>query len=268
MKLYSTLPPNLATWAQRQPIFFTGSAPTHAPHINVSPKGMTDTHFSFLSPTRCAYIDRTGSGCETISHAYENGRLCLLFVSFGVTPRILRLFCRASVVEWDRPAFGDLVRVIAGGKRTAFDGARAVIVCDIWQAQTSCGFAVPRVKKALYDKEAPDEDSSLDSLPGTTTSEKADELTVFEPRPTLDHFSAIKVRENGMLHYQSQNNACSIDGLPGLRTARRDAGHNLWLGDAAARLRRVEREPLAVAAGFVLAVLLYLAAWGLRMLVF
>jgi len=117
MKLYPSLSPDIADWVTRQPVFFTGSASTHGPHINVSPKGLADSHFAVLGPNRCAYIDRTGSGCETISHAYENGRLCLMFMSFGNTPRIVRLFCRSSVVEWDQPAFPDLVRRVAQGKR-------------------------------------------------------------------------------------------------------------------------------------------------------
>ena len=96
MKLYPSLSDELAAWAQQQPVFFTASAATHGRHINVSPKGLTDTHFAVLGPNRCAYIDRTGSGCETIAHAYENGRLCLMFTSFGAAPRILRLFCTAS----------------------------------------------------------------------------------------------------------------------------------------------------------------------------
>ncbi|RDA91154.1 hypothetical protein CP533_0456 [Ophiocordyceps camponoti-saundersi (nom. inval.)] len=274
MKLYATFPKNLADWAQRQPVFFTGSAPTHGPHVNVSPKGMTDTHFAVLGPSQCAYIDRTGSGCETIAHAYENGRLCLLFISFGTLPRILRVFCQARVVEWDQPAFSDLVRTIAKGQREAFDGARAVIVCDIWQVQTSCGFAVPRVKKSLYASEAVENDDDDDEdeaslqakLEKDHAGDKLDELAVFEARPTLDHFSRLTVQDNKMLDYQVKNNAESIDGLPGLRTARRDAGQVLWVVDARARLKRICAEPMAVAVGFFLALFLYLLRAGLGFL--
>ncbi|PHH67517.1 hypothetical protein CDD82_1393 [Ophiocordyceps australis] len=113
MKVYADIPDALGDWAQRQPIFFTGSAATHGQHINVSPKGMTTTHFSILSPTRCAYIDRTGSGCETAAHVYQNARLCLMFLSFGPSPRIMRLYCRARIVEWDDGAFADLVARVA-----------------------------------------------------------------------------------------------------------------------------------------------------------
>lgn len=262
MKLFPSLSDELAAWTQRQPVFFTGSAPTHGPHINVSPKGLTDSHFAVLTPNRCAYIDRTGSGCETISHAYENGRLVLMFMSFGPTPRILRLFCRARVVEYDQPAFQDLVKTISKDKEEAFDGARAVVVCDIWQVQTSCGYGVPRVKKGLY---APSDDDTtgpttdIESLlrSGRAADSKLDELAVFEARPTLANWAEGQVQKNQMLGYQLLNNADSIDGLPGLKAARRAAGQMLWLGDLKAWGVRVAGEGSAVAVGFGAAVVLY-----------
>lgn len=269
MKLFPSLSDDLTRWAELQPVFFTGSAATHGRRVNVSPKGQ-DAHFSVLGPNQCAYIDRTGSGCETISHAYENGRLCLMFMSFGPSPRILRLFCRVTVVEWDQPAFPALIRKIANAKREVFDGARAVILCDIWQAQTSCGFGVPRVKKGLYGPDGDDEDGTgiargIDEIlrEGAQDGEKLNELSVFEQRPTLDHWASKQTEGNKMLGYQVTNNASSLEGLPGLKAARREAGQVLWVGDLKARLRRIASEGEAVAAGFLLAMLLYFVFFGL-----
>ncbi|KAF4123683.1 pyridoxamine phosphate oxidase [Geosmithia morbida] len=259
MKLFPSIPPKLADWAKRQPVFFTGSAATHGRHINVSPKGLTSSHFAILSPTQVAYIDRTGSGCETIAHSYENGRLCIMFISFGDTPRILRLFCRSRVVEWDRqPEFGDLVRRIADGKRDAFDGARAVILCDVWEVQTSCGYGVPRVRKELYsashhhDGHQSDEDAEHQDLDGPS------ELSVFEDRPTLDQWAGAKVESAKMLDYHNKNNVYSVDGLPGLRTARRDVGQRLWVYDVRAWLANVAAERNGLVTGFSLGLILCL----------
>lgn len=265
MKLSPSLSDDLARWAELQPVFFTGSASTHGHHVNVSPKGL-DAHFAVLGSNQCAYIDRTGSGCETISHAYENGRLCLMFMSFGPSPRILRLFCRATIVEWDQPAFPALVRKVAKGKREAFDGARAVILCDIWQAQTSCGFGVPRVKKGLYSLDGDRDDTGNPGVAravedilreGFQDGEKLSELSVFEQRPNLDNYAATQSQNNKTLSYQITNNCSSLDGLPGLRAARREAGQRLWVGDLKARIQRIVSEGEAVAVGFLLAVVLY-----------
>ncbi|KAM5342973.1 hypothetical protein ACJ41O_013939 [Fusarium nematophilum] len=256
MKLYPSITEELAEWVQRQPVFFTGSAPTHGSHINVSPKGLADSHFAILGPNQCAYIDRTGSGCETIAHSYDNGRLCLMFMSFGAAPRIVRFFCRSKVVEWDEPAFPDLVRRIAQGRRSAFDGARAVIVCDVFEAQTSCGFGVPRVKKDIY---SPGEASEkpLEQVLGQGIDGKVDELAVFEERPTMDIWVKKRVDSNTLQDYHNETNVLSMDGLPGLKAARRGVGERLWITDAKARARRILAHGEAIAVGFIVAVLLY-----------
>ncbi|KAF4979698.1 hypothetical protein FZEAL_4126 [Fusarium zealandicum] len=256
MKLYPSITEELAEWVQRQPVFFTGSAPTLGSHINVSPKGLTDSHFAILGPNQCAYIDRTGSGCETIAHSYDNGRLCLMFMSFGAAPRIVRFFCRSRVVEWDQPAFPDLVRRVARGKRSAFDGARAVIVADVFEAQTSCGFGVPRVKKGIY---APDETSEKPVEQVLREGvDRVDELAVFEERPTMDMWVKKRVDANTLQEYHNETNVLSMDGQPGLKAARRAVGETLWLTDAKAHARRVFAQGEAITVGFIIAVLLYL----------
>lgn len=81
--------------ALAQPLFFTASAPLHNSHthVNVSPKGLPAASLSVFDPNHAAYVDGTGSGCETIAHAYENGRVTVMFCSFEKNPRILRWFC-------------------------------------------------------------------------------------------------------------------------------------------------------------------------------
>lgn len=103
-KFYDSISNHLADWAMRQPVFFTASAPLIGRHVNISPKGMPSATMKILSPNSLAYIDATGSGSETIAHIYENGRVTIMFCSFGATPRIMRFFCTGRVVEWDRPS--------------------------------------------------------------------------------------------------------------------------------------------------------------------
>ncbi|GJC85836.1 pyridoxamine 5'-phosphate oxidase family protein ustO [Colletotrichum liriopes] len=262
MKLYPSISPDLADWAARQPVFFTASAPTHLPHINVSPKGLS-AHFAVLSPNLVAYIDRTGSGCETIAHSYENGRLTLMFMSFGPSPRILRLFCKSRIVEWDHPDFDSwMKRIVPRGEpgRDSYDGARAVVVGEVWEVQTSCGYGVPMVRKDLYAPPTP-EDGAAPKDEGQAGQQ--DELSVFEERPTLDFYWKKRVDNNTVNKYQVETNRTSIDGLPGLRAARRDAGETLWLADAKARLVRAVRETDGVLLGVLLTVFVYYAAaWG------
>ncbi|PKS09215.1 hypothetical protein jhhlp_003829 [Lomentospora prolificans] len=244
MKIYPALTEDLTAWALRQPIFFTASAPTHGSHVNVSPKGLSPSHFAVLSPSLVAYVDRTGSGCETAAHAYENGRLTIMFTSFGPAPRILRLFCRAEIVEQDHPDFSALLAKIgdaSGCGRRVYVGARAIVRGHVWRVTTSCGFGVPLIRKELLP-------------PGEN------ELYAFTERPTLELWASKQVEkaDDAILEYQAANNAKSLDGLPGLKSARRDAGEKLLIvKDVEARVRRLWHERMSVLFGFLLAVLLF-----------
>lgn len=137
---YPSIPPDLRDWALRQSVFFVASAPLRGRHINLSPKGLPDSSFAILGPNEAAYVDATGSGSETISHVRENGRLTVMFCSFDPTPRILRFFCTAEVIEWNELRFAsELARM--GGKRVL--GARAVIRLDIFKVCLSgCSYII------------------------------------------------------------------------------------------------------------------------------
>lgn len=89
-KVFDEIDVKLASWIEAQPLWFVATAPlSENGHVNVSPRGH-DT-LSVLAPRRVAWVDYTGSGVETIAHLRENGRICLMFLSFDSRPRIVRL---------------------------------------------------------------------------------------------------------------------------------------------------------------------------------
>ncbi|KAB8276093.1 hypothetical protein BDV30DRAFT_206736 [Aspergillus minisclerotigenes] len=203
---YESLSDNLRDWALRQPLFFVSSAPCRGRHINVSPKGLPDSSFAVLSPNKVAYVDSTGSGCETICHLRENGRATVMFCSFDATPRIMRLFCTGSVLEWNDPRYAGYVKRM-GVKSLV--GARAVIILDIFRVQLSCGFGVP-----LLDL--------------TIDPETNEPKPCFTNRPRLGKFAEYTINRGEMPEYQMQWNSRSLDGLPGLHSAMRDKGESIW----------------------------------------
>ncbi|KAG4028337.1 hypothetical protein MFRU_022g00570 [Monilinia fructicola] len=203
-KYFPSISDDLADWAMAQPLFFTASAPTHGRHVNISPKGLPKTTFSILGPNSCAYIDATGSGIETISHIYENGRVTVMFCSFNATPRIMRFFCTGHVVEWNTPQFQPLVSKM--GKEHVV-GARAVILLDVWKVQTSCGYGVPVI--------TPLSKQIADPSSGPWTD-----------RETLFHSLGQKVAKSLLPNYQVLNNCYSLDAIPGLKSARKQRFKN------------------------------------------
>jgi len=111
---YDEIIPELHDFIMKQPIFFTGTAPLHLPksHVNISPKGYTESTFTIANPRCVWYQDATGSGSilsqieradalgvETIAHLYDNGRITIMFCSFDASPRVVRLFGRGKVYE-------------------------------------------------------------------------------------------------------------------------------------------------------------------------
>lgn len=158
-------------------MWFVATAPLDADgHVNVSPRGHDS--LSVLGPHRVAWVDYTGSGVETIAHLRENGRVCLMFNSFGPRPRIVRLHGRGSVHLPGTPEFDEVV-----ARHPAHPSTRAVIVVDVTRISDSCGWGVPVME---------------------VTGER-----------DLLRLQAEKKGPDGMSAYRVERNAHSIDGLPG-----------------------------------------------------
>ncbi len=237
---YDSIDDNLRDWALKQLVFFAASAPLAGRHINVSPKGVPSASFSILGPNQAAYLDATGSGNETISHVYENGRVTIMFCSFDISPRILRFFCKGKVIEWDQPEFESTWKKM--GITKPVEGARAIILLDVFKVQTSCGFGVPRHAKVKLGDD----------------SEKW--AAGFEDRETIGHWASRKIEGNTLHEYQRDWNYDSLDGLTGLKVARRDRGEILWVTDLQAAFRRIMAQREAMVFGFTLATIFYIVA--------
>jgi hypothetical protein len=171
--------PDLAGWIRAQPMFFVATAPGGGDgHVNVSPKGLAG--LAVLGPHRCAYLDLTGSGVETIAHVRDNGRITIMLCAFEGPPRIVRLHGRGTVHPRGTHRFDALAPEFP-----ELPGRRAIIEIDVTRVSTSCGFGVPRME---------------------VVGER-DELLKWSRRKGDD----------GIDNYHRTKNAASIDGLPGFR---------------------------------------------------
>jgi hypothetical protein len=179
-KLYEGIDGALTRFIAAQHVFFVATAPGHpAGHINLSPKGLQT--FRVVDPLTVAYLDLTGSGIETVSHLRDNGRIVIMFCAFEGAPRILRLYGRGRVIEPDDAEFEDW--------RTHFPalpGVRSIVVMSLDRIADSCGYGVP-----LYRYEG-----------------ERDQLTNWARRKG----------PSKLADYRANNNASSIDGLPGIKS--------------------------------------------------
>ncbi|MGW4631654.1 pyridoxamine 5'-phosphate oxidase family protein [Nocardia sp. NPDC004415] len=178
-KVFERIDGKLQAFIEAQPMFFIGTAPSDGGHVNVSPKGYRDT-FAVLDEHTVAYLDLFGSGSETIAHLRDNGRITVMFCSFGRVARILRLFGTGRVVRPDSAEF-DTLRDRFG---TGHTGIRAVVVVAVDRIADSCGWSVPR-------------------------------LDLVEERPVLDE-AHLRRTDEDFARRIAGDNSVSIDGLPAL----------------------------------------------------
>lgn len=119
----------------RQQLFFVATA-TAEGRINLSPKGLDSLRI--VTPNQVVWLNLTGSGNETAAHLLEDGRMTLMFCAFEGEPKVLRLYGRAKSYqegsdEWEAHI----------GRFPRLPGARQVIVMEVEQVASSCGFGVP-----------------------------------------------------------------------------------------------------------------------------
>ena len=177
-KVYEEIDARLAAFIAKQKMFFVATAPLSADgHVNLSPKGYDA--FRILSPKRVAYADLGGSGIETVAHARENGRITIMFCAFEGPALILRLYGKATVMQFDEPGFDAELAHYPG-----FERARNIVTVDVERIGDSCGWGVP-----FYDFKG-----------------ERDQL-----KRAIDHRTRDEWAER---RYTS--NAASIDGLKGL----------------------------------------------------
>jgi len=215
VKFWEHLQPEHIDWIAAQKLFWVATSPLSPDgHINVSPKGVAGT-FHIMNERKAWYEDLTGSGIETISHIRENGRITLMFTAFEGAPQIVRLFGKGSVYEFGSKEYTEL---IPPEKRNP--GSRAVIMVDIYQVSSSCGFAVP-----FYSYQG--ERRTLNQY--FNNREQKDNRTEADAEDP----SMCKA-ESGIKEYWEEKNTKSLDGLPGLSSAPsvgfRPRGYNvnLW----------------------------------------
>ncbi|KAH8785477.1 hypothetical protein F5883DRAFT_87257 [Diaporthe sp. PMI_573] len=192
---YETIPQSLFKWILEQRMFWVSTAPLSASgHVNISPKG--GDYFGVLDERTFWYMDLTGSGSETIAHLYEpgNGRITVMFNAFQGPARILRIFGHGRALENGTSDFDEFVKK---NDVKTIPGSRAIVLVDVHQVGTSCGYSVP-----FYEYK--------------------------EHRRTLnEHFERKDERLNqgneneSMPRYWALKNSWSMDGLPALHVAQK-----------------------------------------------
>ena len=188
-KTLDSIDATLATWLERQPLFFVATAPLSADgHVNCSPKG--GDCLRVLGPREVAYADGSGSGIETVAHLRENGRMVLMFCAFDGPPKILRLHGRGTVRVPGEPAFDALF-----GRFPPQLTVRSIVQVEVQRIGDSCGYNVPKMAFGESRRDgaawlAKSSDDALRSYLGRTNQTSLDGL----PGMTADELERVVIR--------------------------------------------------------------------------
>eukprot|EP01064_Diplonema_japonicum_P038433 TRINITY_DN9314_c0_g7_i1.p1 TRINITY_DN9314_c0_g7~~TRINITY_DN9314_c0_g7_i1.p1 ORF type:complete len:240 (+),score=22.49 TRINITY_DN9314_c0_g7_i1:57-776(+) len=144
MKIYDVIEGRAEKLIKESKMFFVSSAPKHGKFINLSPKGL-DATLKITGERQVMYLDSHGSGCETLSHIRENGRICLMWCAFKGDPCIVRIHGMGRAVLQGTPDFNAIVKKHFSEGTGPLDPkkCRSIIVVDGFQVMDSCGYAVP-----------------------------------------------------------------------------------------------------------------------------
>ena len=177
-KEFAEIDARIQRWIEKQHLFFVATAPLAGDGlINCSPKGLDS--FRVLGPRKIAYADTGGSGIETVAHLKENGRIVIMMCAFEGPPKIFRFYGQGRSVEPCHEEFESLLAEFPD-----MPTVRNFIVIDVDCIRDSCGYGVP-----LYEYQ--------------------------QERESLTNWERGKSPEE-LLAYRADNNAHSLDGLPGL----------------------------------------------------
>ncbi|EMR72742.1 putative pyridoxamine phosphate oxidase family protein [Eutypa lata UCREL1] len=119
---YEAIPKSLYDWILKQKVFWVATAPlSNNGHVNVSPKG--GPYFGLVD-----------------EKTFCNGRITIMFNAFDGPPKIVRLWGKGRALEYGTAQFEDFV---TEHHVNTLPGTRSIIIVDIHQVGSSCGFSVP-----------------------------------------------------------------------------------------------------------------------------
>lgn len=135
-KQYNALSDSDIHFINNQKLFFIASCSNK--ELNLSPKGYNSIRV--LSNNQLVYLDFPGSGNRTARDIENNGLITIVFTAFDGDPKILRLFCKGSLIQRQSDDFTFYLKLFTGFKQ---ESIRRFILFDILTVESSCGMSVP-----------------------------------------------------------------------------------------------------------------------------
>lgn len=134
-KQYKTLTPSDISFIKEQKLFYLASSSDA--EVNLSPKGYDSIRV--LGKSQLLFMNYPGSGNRTYRDAVNDGEFTLVFNAFDGNAKILRLFCKATIIKGCNDKFSEYAKMF-GLKESQ---VRDFFIFDIYGVESSCGMSVP-----------------------------------------------------------------------------------------------------------------------------
>ena len=134
-KQYKVLTDKNIEFIKQQKLFYIASS--SGKEVNLSPKGY-DT-IRALNNNSLVFLAYPGSGNRTYTDALNDGEFTLVFNSYDKKPMILRLFCKAKILEDKSQDFYHYLELFKEKESLV----RNFFIFEIYGVESSCGDAIP-----------------------------------------------------------------------------------------------------------------------------
>jgi len=134
-KQYKSLTDADIEFIKKQKLFYLASS--SGTEVNLSPKGY-DT-IRVLDKNNLVFLNYPGSGNRTYTDAKLDGEFTLVFNAFEGNAKILRLFCKATIIESKSEKFYNYLEVFAEKEGVVRD----FFEFSIYAVESSCGMSIP-----------------------------------------------------------------------------------------------------------------------------
>ena len=134
-KQYKVLTDKDIAFIQKQKLFYLASS--SGEDVNLSPKGYDS--IKVLNTSTLIFMNYPGSGNRTYRDAVNDGEFTLVFNAFEGDAKILRLFCKATIVKGCSEKFSRYLKTFGEKKEIVRD----FFEFNIYAVESSCGESVP-----------------------------------------------------------------------------------------------------------------------------
>ncbi len=134
-KQYKRLTDADIEFIKTQKLFYLASSSGN--EVNLSPKGYDSIRV--LNDSNLIFMNYPGSGNRTYADAKNDGEFTLVFNAFEGKAKILRLFCKAIIIEDKSEKFYEYLELF--GEKESL--VRDIFQFQIYAVESSCGEAVP-----------------------------------------------------------------------------------------------------------------------------